>query len=410
MKQRKFLIVLLCFLFLLVFSYDRLLGLAVQPYLAKVMTDVFDMPITVKGLRIRIFPWHVSADEIKCFNPPGFRRPDHYIARGIDLDLDLKNLKHKYIRITYAHFKEAIFAVESYMTPQGSRTNVWHWYHHMGLDEEDPPPPPVPHPAPAPDNAGEDCWRVRIERLDLDKGSVIFDDRREPVERQWIFQDLKGYWTGFDFLSDYYSPVFTEFIKLEGTFGKNPPAKFRGEGKCQFADGDNFNVAAELLGGSVEEYDFLVDGLPGEVKSGTFDLRSKLLCIKSDLDSHHWLTLKELKFGSPNVGKQLLQYPFDTVLLLLQTQKNVELDMQVDGYIGDPKFRYFSAFTKALQKSLLTKAAFPLKEMGKGTKAIAAGTPDQVKAGIEKIGDFFTQPFATDDKDQKTNNMKEKHG
>lgn len=393
MKWLKIFIFLICLFAGLFFFHERLLGMLAEPFLAKVMTNVFDMPVTVKGLRIHVRPWHVSAEEIQCLNPPGFRRRDHYTARGIDLDLDLTHLKNKYIRITKAHFNEAIFAIESYMTPEGSQTNVWHWYHHMGLDEED-TVPAVPHPSPAPDNFGEDCWRVRIDRLDLDKGSVIFDDRRDVEEHQWIFQDLKGYWTGFDFLSDYVSPVFTEYIKLEGTFGKNPPAVFRGEGKCQFADGDNFDVEAEALNGSVGEYYFLLEGLPGEVRDGTFDLKSKVRCVEGNLDSMHQLTLEDLKFKGANVGKQLMQYPFDTVLLLLQNQKTVELDMRVDGYIGDPKFRFFSAFTKALQKSLLTKAKTTLKGVGKGTLMIAAEAPHQVKNGIEKIGEFLTGPFA----------------
>jgi len=110
------------------------------------------------------------------------------------------------------------------MTSEGSRTNVWHWYHHMGLDEEDPPPSAGPAPCAGSGQGGERMLADRIDRLDLDKGSVIFDDRREPVERQWIFQDLKGYWTGFDFLSDYVSPVFTEYIQG----GRKLSGKIRG--------------------------------------------------------------------------------------------------------------------------------------------------------------------------------------
>ncbi|HNX68054.1 MAG TPA: hypothetical protein PLL75_05640 [Candidatus Omnitrophota bacterium] len=396
MKALKIFAVLLCLGLALFVFHPQILGRIAQPFLAQVMTDAFDMPVTVDGLQVRLWPVaHVHADKIECLNPPGFKRREHWTGKGIDLDLDLSHLRNKYIRITYAHFDVAIFAIESYMASDGSRTNVMHWYHHMGLDEEDPPPPPVPHPAPGPDNAGEDHWRTRIERLDLDNGSVIFDDRREAEEHRWVFEHLKGYWTGFDFLSDYVSPVFTEYIKLEGTFGTNPPAKFRGEGKVQFADGDNFNVEAEILDGSVLEYDFLMAGLPGEVQGGTFELHSKLLCVESNLDSQHLLTLKDLKFGSPTAVQKIMKYPLGTVLFLLQSEKTVQLDMKVDGYIGDPKFRFISAFTKALQKSLFEKAKATLKGVGKGTMILATEAPNQVKNGLGKLGEILTSPFTS---------------
>lgn len=396
MKLRKFLIALAVVFFALIFFHGYVCGMVLTPFLEKVMTEAFDMQVHVSGLYVRLWPPHIHADKIECLNPPGFRRRDHFTATGIDLDLDLKYLKNKYIRIRKAHFKGAVFAIESYMTPQGSNTNVWHWYHHMGLDEEDPPPPAVPHPAPRPDNAGEDHWRVRIDRLTLDRGEVIFDDRRTPPERQWVFQNLKGYWTGFDFLSDYISPVFTETIQLEGTFGKHPPAKFKGGGRCQFADGDNFDVEMEITGGSVMEYDFLLDGLPGEVRGGSFDLRSKLRCVESDLDSDHHLTLHNLKFASPTAAQKLMKYPLNGVLMLLESQKTVELNMRVDGYIGDPKFRFLSAFTKALQKGLADKTMTTLKGVGKGTWLVATETPKQVKNGIVKITSILTDPFSSD--------------
>ncbi len=393
MKFLKFLLVFAVAVLMVVYFHGYLLGAALTPLLEKVMTDAFDMRVNVEGLYVRAWPPHVHADKIECLNPPGFRRRDHYTGTGIDLDLDLTYLKNKFIRIRKAHFKGVVFAIESYTTPQGTETNVWHWYHHMGLDEDDPPLPATPHPAPPPDNAGEDHWRVRIDFLDLDRGEVIFDDRRTEPEFQWVFKDLTGYWTGFDFLSDYVSPVFTETIKLEGTFGKHPPAHFKGEGRCQFADGDNFDVKTEITDGSVMEYNFLMDGLPGEVRDGRFDLKSKLRCVESDLDSDHQLILKNLKFAAPSVTQKLMKYPLSGVLMLLETQKTVELDMRVDGYIGDPKFRVASAFTQALQKGLTDKTLMTLKGVGKGTLIVATETPKQMKNGLVKIASLLTDPF-----------------
>ena len=367
--------------------HTRLLGMVAEPFLEKVMTRAFDMPVHIKGMRISPFLSRVSVEKLEILNPPGFRRRDHFTCKGIECELDLRVLKNKFIRIRKAHFKEVIFAIESYMTPQGSRTNVKHWYHNMGLDVDGPPLPPraMPHP----DNVGEDSWRVRIDRLELEKGSLIFDDRRDSEERRWTFEHIRGYWTGFDFLSDYTSPTFTETIQVDATFGENPPARFIGGGKCQFADGDNFDVDVQITGGSVAEYDFLLSGILGEVQSGTFDLKSHLLCVEGDLRSEHLLTLKSMTFAAPTATQKLLKYPFDGMRLFLEEQKNVALDIKVDGYIEDPKFRFYSAFSKAFQKALISKTKAGIT----GTVKLAVNTPGHLTHGLSKLGAILTQPF-----------------
>jgi hypothetical protein len=398
MKKLRPLFIFLIGLGLLAAFHARLLGMAAEPFLEKVMTRVFDMPVHIKGMRIAPWPGRISVEKLEILNPPGFKRRDHFTCKEIELFLDLRVLKHKFIRIRKAHFKKVIFAIESYMTPEGSRNNVWHWYHAMGLDEDGPPLPPrsMPHP----DNIGEDSWRTRIDRLEMEDGTIIFDDRREPEEQRWTFEHIKGYWTGFDFLSDYVSPVFTETIQVDATFGLNPPAKFTGGGRCQFADGANFDVQVDITDGSMAEYGFLWSKGFGEVESGTFDLKSHLLCIEKDLRSEHLLTLQDMKLATPTAAQKLLKYPFGAVRLLLEDQKTVELNIKVDGYIGDPKFRVFSAFANAFQKALLYKAKAGIT----GTVKIAASTPVQVKNGLSKIGAILTEPFTAKEKTDEASN------
>ncbi|MFH0985572.1 MAG: DUF748 domain-containing protein [Candidatus Omnitrophota bacterium] len=367
--------------------HPRLLGLAAEPFLEKVMTRLFDMPVHIEGMSIAPFLARVSVKKLEILNPPGFKRKDHFTCKEIECTLDLRVLKNKFIRIKKARFKEVVFAIESYMTPEGSRNNVIHWYHSMGLDVDGPPLPPrsMPHP----DNIGEDSWRVRIDRLELEKGTLIFDDRREPDEHKWIFEHIKGHWDGFDFLSDYASPTFTETIEVDATFGVNPPARFTGGGTCQFADGDNFDVKVQITDGSLAEYDFLLSEILGEVQTGTFDLKSHLLCVEGDLRSEHLLSLKSLTFAAPTTTQKILKYPFDAIRLLMEDQKSLELDIKVDGDIDDPKFRVFGAFTKAFQKALIAKTKAGIV----GTVKIAASAPIQVTQGLTKLGSILVQPF-----------------
>jgi hypothetical protein len=242
---------------------------------------------------------------------------------------------------------------------------------------------------PHPENIGEDSWRVRIDRLEMENGTILFDDRRDVQEQQWLFEHIKGFWTGFDFLSDYTSPTFTETIQVDATFGVNPPARFKGGGRCQFADGDNFDVDVQITNGSMVEYGFLWGEIFGEVRGGTFDLKSHLLCVENDLRSEHLLTLNSMKIATPSAAQKLLKYPFGAIQLLLEDRKAVELNIKVDGYIGDPKFRVLSAFTKALQKALVDKVKAGIK----GTVQLAVNAPVQVKNGLFKIGEILTGPF-----------------
>jgi hypothetical protein len=403
MKKRKVFFYILVVLVALGMLHARLLGMAAEPFLEKVMTQVFDMPVHIEGMRISPFYSRVSIEKLEIFNPSGFRRRDHFTCKGIECELDLGVLKNKFIRIRKAHFKKVIFAIESYMTSKGSRTNVWHWYHNMGLDKDKPPIPP--RPLPDPDNIGEHSWRTRIDRLEMDDGTIIFDDRREPEEQRWIFEHIKGYWTGFDFLSDYASPTFTETIQVEATFGSAPPARFEGGGKCQFADGDNFDVDVQITDGSAAEYGFLLSGILGEVQSGTYDLKSHLRCVEGDLKSEHLLTLKSMTFEAPLAAQKLLKYPFDGMRLILEDQKNVELNIKVDGYIGDPKFRVFSAFTEAFQKALVDKTKAGIT----GTMKMAVNTPEQVTQGLGKLGAILTGPFIPQEKTDAASNKEKKN-
>ncbi len=395
MKKRRLFFLILIGLVVLGMLHARLLGIAAEPFLEKVMTRVFDMPVHIEGMRISPFFSRISVEKLEILNPPGFKRRDHFTCKGIDLTLDLGVLKNKFIRIRKAHFNEVVFAIESYMTSQGSRTNVKHWYHNMGLDVDGPPVPQRAMPDPDNGNIGEGSWRVRIDRLELEKGTFIFDDRRESDSHRWIFEHIKGYWTGFDFLSNYTSPTFTETIHVDATFGENPPARFSGGGKCQFADGDNFDINAQLTDGSMSEYDFLLSGILGEVQSGTFDLKSHLLCVEGGLRSEHLLALKSMTFAAPTAAQKLLKYPFGAIQFLLENQKSVELNIKVDGDIEDPKFRVFSAFTKAFQKSLISKTKAGIV----GTVKIAANTPGQVTYGLTKLGAILTQPFMAQDQE-----------
>ena len=153
MKRARLFLILLISFGMLALTHGWLLGMAAEPFLEKIMSEAFDMPVHVDGLRIYPLTGCVKVAKIEFMNPPGFRRKDQFTAKGITCVLDLSVLKNKCIRIRSAYLKEVVFVIESYMAPSGSRNNVRHWYHHMGLDADEPPLPP--RAKPDPDNVGE---------------------------------------------------------------------------------------------------------------------------------------------------------------------------------------------------------------------------------------------------------------
>lgn len=403
MKILRMIFLWLMIMAALVYFHDHWVGLSMQPVLEHQLADAFDMPFNIDGLKISLFPpGRITLKKIECLNPREFRRPQHFVGEGVTFFIDLPALKRKCIRIKKAHFKKFLFAVETHMNGKESRSNTFIWYHHMGLDEDDDPSMNFPkQDSPPSEQAAAEAeargkWRVMIDRLELDDGTFVYDDLRLPKdERRWIFQNLKGFWEGFDLIPGYTSPEFREYIELEGTFGQNPPARFAGKGKCQFSDGNNFDLELSIEEGSIDEYKFLLDGLPGEVTGGRFDLRSRGICHESNLRSAHVLTLREMKFIAPTLRQKILKYPFGTVLLALESQKKIELEIDVNGYIGDPKFRFFSAFTRAFRKSLTQKAKAVLNEIKKGTTMVATEAPSHVRDGVGQIGNLLNNTFST---------------
>ena len=74
--------------------------------------------------------------------------------------------------------------------------------------------------------------------------------------------------------------------------------------------------------------------------------------------------------------------------------EKIELEIDVNGYIGDPKFRFFSAFTRAFRKSLTQKAKAVLNEIKKGTTMVATEAPSHVRDGVGQIGNLLNNTFS----------------
>ena len=79
------------FLLMLFFAYlthDRLIGLALQFPLESKLTDLFGMPVTIKGLRVRPLAGKVTAARVTFLNQPEFEAGPHLDVQGIDFDID----------------------------------------------------------------------------------------------------------------------------------------------------------------------------------------------------------------------------------------------------------------------------------------------------------------------------------
>ncbi len=373
----------------IVWFYPRAIGIVAEPVVEALMSKAFDLPVHIDGLWIDPITGRLGLKFLEALNQPDFKRRDHFSVKNVECQLDMSVLRNKMILIRDVKVKEAVFAIESYIGVRGLENNVFRWYDFMGISESD--PAGARRIKPPEDNTGEKKWRLRIDKLTLENGTIIFDDYRETPSQHWLVHQIRGEWKGFDFISDFASPVFSETMEFEALFGKKNPAKLTGGGECQFADGANFDFKVSILGGSIEEYNFLVNGIQGNVKQGTFDLYSHLRCVERELDSEHLLTLWNMKFKTPSLTQKIAKYPMSAVQLLLEERRVVTLEIEVDGDICDPQFRMFSAFSKAIQKALYQKTKSGVVEAVK----LTALSPVYVAKGLSQIGSFLIDPFLT---------------
>lgn len=386
LKKRFWLTALILIFFF--FFPQRISGFAAEGYLERLLTRLFNMPVSIQGLKINLITGNVSCSRIRFMNQPQFS-PGAHLDTALDAHVHFLEFFKKHVFIDKIVLKKAYYYIES--VPNGkdsTHSNVMTWWNYME-GEDDPPPPPGAPP-------GEPTkWWVTLPWIEVrDSTFLYFGIRPDGSRKRFLFQSMNGYLKGFEWRTPDPAKLIQE-VKVKGVFGDSK-APFWIEGRSNFATSQiSFDLKGEIQDGAVTEYQMFLEGLPIKVSGGTYDLRSHSICVKRQLTSYNDLTLKKLQVTPGGAPTDLIGgLPLTGWVNFLKTQEKIHLKVKVKGDIRDPKFGFTEAFRKAFQRALVLHAKTGVKVLNPiqivtTTGEIVSETPVKVVEGIAKIPDLF---------------------
>lgn len=383
--MKKFFWILFLLTLFLFLTHDRLLGMAFERRLEETLSHVFGMRVSMEGLRIRLLPSKVSVSRLTFDNQPEFAPLPHLDARGLSFDIDFLALRQKEVAIRRVRLREPFYLIDRIQTNEGPRNNVVTWWRHIKSKKkkttQDTAPP------------GRK-WHVSIGSIELEDATFIFQDRSsEAAEKRFVFERLYGYLGNFVWPSPNPS-LLSQEIKLRGMIGEHYPAPFQIEGRANFATSKvSFNLLGRIEEGLLVEYKRFWDGLSIQIMDGTFELTSRTICLRKELQSYNDLILKSPKVvaGSSATDK-FFGLPMTAAIGFLQNQEKIHLHVQVRGNISDPEFGFQQAFRAAFQEALVQKTRSGVALITQGTSKLATqtaqvvqGTPLRLASSLGKM-------------------------
>lgn len=231
-----------------------------------------------------------------------------------------------------------------------------------------------------------------IGRIELYNTTFIYDSRVEP-QKKLVFTNIYGYLDNFKWPSPHPEEMKQD-VRLYGKMGEMYPTPFWVEGKADFATSRvSFDLEGLLSGGNLLDYRSLWKGLPVEFTGGSFDVKLDAECLFKEMVSENQLIIKNLKAkAGESAGDKIWSIPVKAWLGFVQNQKELELNIVVEGNVTDPEFMMDDAFDSAFRESLKTKTQNGFKAfqhagsmLASGTKSIFTGTSSEVAEGLGKV-------------------------
>lgn len=344
-------IIILIFLILLavsVWKFERLLGIAVEPVLEGKLTSLFGMPVQFQSLKANPFTGWVKASSVQFLNQAGFPPGPHLNVKELEFRIDFPELyQEKHVLISILLLTRPLYFIES--VPFGKKdsiSNVKTWVRHIKKKKSQ-----GQEKRKEEQEEGEKKWKVTIDEIVIRDGTFIF--KKEGKNRKkFVFQGLNGFLKGFEWPTP--DPAFLgQEVQLEGAFGEER-APMSLKGRANFATSRvSFNIQGEIQNGDVEKHPFLWEGLPMKVRGGKFFLKTKIVCVKRQLEADSVLVLNSLELAPKQSASTLIWgLPVMAAVGFLQKEKAIHLQVPVKGDISDPQFGFTAAFQKAFQDSL----------------------------------------------------------
>ncbi len=353
--------------------HHRLAGAYLEPRLEKQLSYLFNMPVTIDGLRVSL-SGHVFASRIIFMDQPEFTAGPHLDARNVQADMDLLALLDKRVEIGTIRLQQPFYFIDRIAAPEGSTNNVITWWRNIKRIKEQ-------FSASKPPSKDHRRWSVRIAKIKIEDGKFIFQDRSgHESDKKFVFQELDGFLAGFQWPSP--NPSYlSQKVNLRGTFGEQYPAPFEIHGGANFATSQvSFNFEGVIEEGILIEHHQLWDGSSIRILGGKFELRSRTICLRRQLQSHNDLILKSIDVA-PGVSAtdKIWGLPAAAAVRFLQEQETIHLKVPVQGKISDPQFGFHKAFRAAFQQALANRVRGGIGLITHGTVKLATHTGTMVK-------------------------------
>lgn len=372
-----------------IYYRQRVIGILLERPLEVVLTDLFGMPVRMEGLQVDFISGDIFASRLTFRNQKKFPPNHHLDAVNLRGRLNFKAIKEKQVLISYLDFDKVHYQIDRIADAGHKTTNVQTWWRHIKYErkKDDRPKPPS-----KPDGKR---WLVRIDTVQIRNGSFIFDDQSGDMNNRFVFRELNGYMTGFQWPTDI--EKMPQEVVMKGLLGDKYPAPFELKGKANFPTSRiSFDFDAKIVEGELQEYQRFWDGLPLQMQQGKFHLNLKLICQQRKMRSENELTLKELKISPPpSVTGVIWGLPLIASINFLQSEKEIHLRVPVEGDVADINFDFPKAFRAAFQEALRGHTSNGLKllaagpaKLVEGTQQVAMKAPQKIAEGIEKISEI----------------------
>lgn len=125
------------------------------------------------------------------------------------------------------------------------------------------------------------------------------------------------------------------------------------------------------------------------VTKGVFNMNTSILVIDKKLDSKHNLLLQSLKLGKKQKHPEAYNVPIKMgVAMLKDRDKNIVLDIPVEGDLGDPKYKVWKTIGRIFKELLLKAASSPYNLVA---GAVETDEESTKRINIENLTDSLTQ-------------------
>lgn len=380
---------------LALFFRVELSSLLLAPFVEKTLSHLFGTEVTAEEFRFDPFTGHLEVKNFMIMNQEGFTRRPHFRA-DLEAKVDMRNLLTPHIHIETLAARNAYFLIEKHRRDDAPWTeesfiNIKTWIRRMkGSGQENP----------GPEDKRPSLWEVRIDRIVVDNTVFIYDYRTDltHVKKRYVFQKLKGRLDGFHWPTADPGKL-EQTVYLEGLIGLLKPAPIHVGGKANFSSSKiSFDLTGAIRGGAVTEYKHFWEDLAVKVTGGEYDMTARALCDKRQLKWENDLVLHKLRLKSKRTAGALIWgVPIKAAMSFLENQKKIELQMPVQGDIGDPHLSpaFGQAFREALNRytqSGLGMFKEPVKIMAKTGGAITEAPVKMMGETFEKMTEFVNPP------------------